>query len=278
MITWFLGIIIWYLHGKNFAVLNPAGTIAGQERRLMLITVVLGLLVVIPVYAMLFSFAWKYRESNKNARYSPEMTGNRHIEALWWGIPSVIILVLSVITWQTSHALDPFKPLNVPGKKPLVVEVVALDWKWLFIYPEQGIASINYLQFPVGTPVDFYITADAPMNSFWIPQLGSQIYAMPGMSTQLHLIANKTGSYAGSSANISGKGFAGMKFTAAASSQAEYNNWLNLAKNSPNALDSTAYHRLEQPSENNSTSLYSSVDSNLYSKILLKFMVPGQGL
>jgi len=277
MVLWFLGIVIWYLHNKNFAVLNPAGEVGHKERNLIIVTVLLGLLVVVPVYIMTFTIAWRYREGNTKAKYSPELSGNRWAEGLWWGIPSVIILVLSVITWNSSHALDPFKPL-ASAKSPVTVEVVALDWKWLFIYPKEGIASINYMRFPVGTPVDFYITADAPMNSLWIPQLGSQIYAMPGMSTQLHLIADKTGNYAGSSANISGAGFADMRFTASASSQADYDNWIALARNSGGTLDANAYHQLAKPSVSPTTPMYSSVESDLYSRVLLKYMVPGQGI
>jgi cytochrome o ubiquinol oxidase subunit 2 len=278
VVLWFLGIIAWYLHGKNFAVLNPAGQVASKERHLVIITVLLGLLVIIPVYIMTFAIAWRYREGNKKAKYSPELAGNIYAETLWWGIPTAIILVLSVIAWQSSHALDPFKPLSTPGKQPMIIEVVALDWKWLFIYPDQGVASVNYIQFPVGTPVDFYITADAPMNSLWIPQLGSQIYAMPGMSTQLHLVADKAGDYYGSSANISGAGFAGMHFTASATSQTAYNNWLQIAKSSPSQLNANTYHRLAKPSQNNPTALYSAVDNNLFENILLKYMVPGKGI
>lgn len=278
-VAWFLGVVAWYLHQKNFAVLNPAGQIAARERQLIIVTVLLGLLVVLPVYAMLFGFAWRYRESNKHSKYSPELSGNAYAEALWWGIPSAIILVLSVITWQTSHSLDPFKPLTTSGRAPVTIEAVALDWKWLFIYPAEGVASVNYAQFPVGTPIDFFVTADAPMNSLWIPQLGSQIYAMPGMSTQLHLIADKPGSYYGSSANISGDGFAGMHFIANASSQSQYDSWLKIARSSPTRLDTAVYQRLAKPSHNNPEALYSIIDGNgLYENILLKYMVPGQGV
>lgn len=276
-LIWFLGIIIWYLHGQNFQVLNPAGQVASRQRQLMLVTVALGLLVVLPVYAMTFVIAWRYREGNKKARYSPELAGNRYAETLWWAIPSAIILVLSIITWRTSHSLDPFQPLN-NGKQPIAIDVIALDWKWLFIYPKQGIASVNYVQFPVGTPVDFYITADAPMNSFWIPQLGSQIYAMPGMSTQLHLVADKAGSYAGSSANISGSGFADMRFTAAATTQQQYDAWLAQIRSSNGTLDASAYHQLEKPGTNLQPVQYAAVTGNLYNRVLLKYMVPGQGI
>jgi cytochrome o ubiquinol oxidase subunit II len=275
VIVWLVGLVVWYLRDKNFAVLNPAGEIAAQERDLLLLTVVLGLLVIIPVYIMLFTFAWRFRESNKKAKYSPDVTGNRWLETIWWGIPGIIILTLSVITWNTSHSLDPHKSIE-HSKAPLNIQVIALDWKWLFIYPQQKVASVNWVQLPVDTPVTFYITADAPMNSFWIPQLAGQIYAMPGMSTQLHLIADKTGSFEGSSANLSGKGFAGMRFTAKAGDDKEFANWLLTARHSPRTLDYAAYTTLAKPSQNDSVNLYSSVEPDLYDKVVLKYMGPKQ--
>jgi cytochrome o ubiquinol oxidase subunit II len=272
---WFVGIIAWYLHDKNFAVLNPGGSVAAKERNLMVVTALLGLLVIVPVYIMLFSFAWRYREGNKKAKFSPELSGNRWLEAIWWGIPAAIIMVLSIITWNSSHALDPHKALPVAGKPAITIQVVALDWKWLFIYPKQNVASVNWLQLPVGTPVNFIVTADAPMNSFWIPQLGSQIYAMPGMSTQLHLLADKAGYYQGSSANISGRGFAGMRFMARAGSDKEFGTWLQAARRSPLALSAGAYRNLAKQSENNPVAIYSSVEPSLYDKVVLKYMTPG---
>lgn len=275
IVLWLIGLVAWYVQGKNFAVLNPQGMVAVKERNLMIATVLLGLIVVIPVYVMLFLFAWRYREGNKKAKYSPELSGNAFAETLWWGIPSAIILTLSIITWNSSHALDPHKALNL-STKPLTIQVVALDWKWLFIYPQQNVASVNFVQLPVGTPVTFDITADAPMNSFWIPQLGGQIYAMPGMSTQLHLIADKAGAYDGSSANLSGRGFSGMRFTAQAGSQTNFTNWLETARSSSSQLNQAAYDQLSKPSENNSAALYSSVEHDLYDKIVLKYMAPGR--
>lgn len=276
VVLWFLGLMVWYLHGQNFAVLNPKGIVAYKERKLMITTVLLGLIVVIPVYIMLFGFAWRYREGNKKAKYSPNLAGNRLAEAVWWGIPLAIIGTLSVITWQSSHALDPRRALDA-NAKPMTVQVIALDWKWLFIYPEQNVASVNWVELPVGTPVTFDITADAPMNSFWIPQLGSQIYAMPGMSTQLHLMADKAGDYQGSSANLSGDGFAGMRFTAEAGSMADFNRWVGQAKRMPQTLNSNAYAQLARPSQNNPVTFYSPVEPGLYNDVLLKYMAPGRG-
>jgi cytochrome o ubiquinol oxidase subunit 2 len=224
-----------------------------------------------------FSFAWRYREGNKKAKYSPNLTGNRPAEALWWFIPSVLIVILSIVTWRATHELDPYKPLasNVPA---INVQVVALDWKWLFIYPQQHIASVNLLEFPVGTPLNFEITSDAPMNSFWIPQLGGQIYAMPGMSTQLHLMASSKGDFAGSSANISGAGFAGMDFTARATSQGSFNDWVQTVQDSPQSLSQQMYDQLARASENNPVAYYSAPANNLYNSVVDKYLEPSSEL
>jgi cytochrome o ubiquinol oxidase subunit 2 len=217
-----VAVAVIYLGSVNIPVLQPRGIVGQKERDLMYISLLLSLIVVVPVFVMLFIFSWKYREGNlKPKKYQPDWDGSRLYESVWWSIPFALIAVLAVITWSSSHDLDPFKPLSAQAP-PLEVQVVALDWKWLFIYPKQSIATVNFVEFPVNTPVDFKITSDAPMNSFWIPQLGSQIYAMPGMSTQLHLMAGKAGSYNGKSANISGKGFAGMTFTAKAASNDDF--------------------------------------------------------
>ena len=266
--------MVWYLHAKNFAVLNPKGVVASRERQLMITTVLLGLIVVVPVYVMTFVIAWRYREGNKKARYSPDLAGNVFAELAWWGIPLAIISILSVITWQSSHALDPRRALNVSAR-PMNIQVIALDWKWLFIYPSQNVASVNWVELPIGTPVTFDITADAPMNSFWIPQLGGQIYAMPGMSTKLHLVADKAGDYQGSSANLSGDGFAGMRFTAEAGTMDQFNNWVQIAKRSPRSLNVNTYDQLVKPSQYNPVARYSLADPQLFTRVLLKYMGPG---
>jgi len=273
LVTILVGGLALFLSGRNIAVLNPQGTIARQERELIIIATLLGLLVVIPVFIMTFMIAWKYRESNSSSTYSPDWDHSRLAESVWWGLPCVIIVILSVITWNSSHALDPFKPLQ-SNKIPMTIQVVALDWKWLFIYPDQNIATVNYVQFPKETPVNFEITADAPMNSFWIPQLGGQIYAMPGMSTHLHLMADGVGSYSGSSANLSGKGFAEMRFTAKSSTEADFNSWAENTKTSANKLNAITYDSLSQPSVNNSQAYYSLSDPGLYNSIIAKYMGP----
>jgi cytochrome o ubiquinol oxidase subunit 2 len=274
IVVWLFGLLAVYLHNANFAILNPAGVVAEREKRLMITTVTLGLLVIIPVFIMTAFIVLRYREGNHKAKYSPELSGNWLAETVWWVIPSLIILVLSIITWNSSHDLDPHKAL-ASSVKPLNVQVVALDWKWLFIYPDQGVASVNEVNFPVDTPVHFDITADAPMNSFWIPRLGSQIYAMPGMATHLNLMADKTGTFAGSSANISGKGFSGMDFDANAVSAVRFNDWLRTARQSPRSLDAGSYRLLAKPSSHDSVVYYSSVDARLFDKVVNKYMTPG---
>ena len=259
----------------HMGVLDPKGTIAVDERLLLFTAVGLMLLVVIPVIFLTFYFAWKYRASNTKAKYSPEFAHSTILEVVWWTIPIIIIAILAVITWVSSHRYDPYRPLdNVQGKKPLVIQVVAMDWKWLFIYPQQNIASVNFVQLPVNTPVRFFITADAPMNSFQIPQLAGQIYAMPGMQTELNVMGTENGDYPGISANYSGVGFAGMTFTARVSSQADFDAWVKKTQQSQQKLSSAVYDELAKPSENNPVAFYAPVSHDLFSNIIMKYMMP----
>lgn len=265
-----------FLLHSNIAVLNPKGTIGSQEQRLIIISTLLMLLVVIPVFIMTFTIAWKYREGNTAAKYMPDWDHHPLAEFSWWALPTLIILVLSAVAWRSSHQLDPYRPIY-SSVDPVNIQVVALQWKWLFIYPDQNIASVNYVRFPVSTPINFSITADAPMNSFWIPQLGGQIYAMSGMSTKLHLMASQTGSFNGSSANISGRGFANMSFIATSTSQADFDKWVGSVQSLPNQLSVDEYLKLAKPSDAR-LNLYSSSDPGLYNKIIMKFMMPGYRL
>jgi cytochrome o ubiquinol oxidase subunit 2 len=243
----------------------------------MITATLLMLIVVIPVFVLTAFIAWRYQEGNTKAKYTPDWDHNTILEFTWWALPLLIISILAVVAWRSSHELDPFKPVYA-ARSPITIQVVALDWKWLFIYPGQNIATVNYVQFPEKTPVNFQITSDAPMNSFWIPSLGGQIYAMSGMSTQLHLIADGVGSYNGVSANISGRGFAGMKFLAVSSTQADFDSWVGSVKQTRNYLGILQYNKLAAPSENNPASYYSSVDTGLYDHILMKFMMPNDEL
>lgn len=264
-----LGLLLWY--GQNSAVLNPHGMIGEKERSLLVIATWLMLIVVIPVFVLSLIIAWKYRANNPKAKYTPEWDRSHLIEAIWWGIPCIIVAILSVMTWQSCHELDPFRPID-NGKKPIRIQVVALQWKWLFIYPEQGIATVNFIQFPEKTPLNFEISADAPMNSFWIPRLGGQMYAMPGMNAKLYLIADQPGVFQGSSANISGEGFSGMRFLAKASSEAEFETWVQSVKNSSQTLTMEGYEQLVLPSKNVPATYYVLGQDDLYHKIIMKYM------
>jgi cytochrome o ubiquinol oxidase subunit 2 len=271
-----LAALVVYLSHSNIEVLNPKGTIAYQERRFMIYAASLSLLVVVPVFILTFVFAYKYREGNKKAKYRPNFENHLGAEFAWWAIPSVIIVVLSVIAWDGSHTLDPYKKIAYKNETPVKVEVIALDWKWLFIYPQQKIATVNTLEIPVNRPVSFALTTDAPMNSFWIPQLGGQIYAMPGMLTQLNLMATQAGSYHGESANISGAGFAGMDFMTKAVSTDDYNSWVkNTQKQATTMLNYNMYNKLARPSQNDPPSYYTLEDNNIMSQVMDKYMMSG---
>lgn len=271
-----LGALFWcamLLKGVNVAVMNPKGLIASKQRDLIITATLLMLIVVIPVFLLTIFISWKYRAGNKEAKYSPDWDHNSKAEMVWWGFPLIIILVLSIVTWKWTHDLDPFKPIQSDAK-PMTVQVVALRWKWLFIYPEHGIASVNFVQFPEQVPIKFEITSDAPMNSFWIPQLGGQIYAMPGMMSQLNLIADEQGIFSGSSANLSGKGFAGMRFVAKASSQAEFDKWVVSVQGSSQSLNREEYKRLAEPSEYNQPAFYLLQDDGLFNWSIMKYTMP----
>lgn len=258
-------------------LLDPVGQIGVDEKNLIITATLLMLLVVVTVILMTLVFAWKYRASNKNATYAPKWSHSTKIEVVIWTVPILIIIALGVITYKSTHALDPYRPIE-SDVKPVTIEVVAMDWKWLFIYPEQGIATVNKIVFPANTPVNFRITSDTVMNSFFIPGLGGQIYAMAGMQTKLHLIANKNAELDGISANYSGAGFTGMKFKAIATSQAEFDAWVSEVKASPKQLDTAEYEALTKPSQNNPVELYSSVKPNLFQTIIDKYegMKPGK--
>jgi len=269
----FLAAVLGLVSRHASPILNPQGTIAEQEKHLMIVATLLMLVVVVPVFILTFGIAWRYRADNLKPVYAPEWDNNPWAESVWWGIPCLIIGILAVITWNSSHVLDPSQAL-ASSNQPITIQVVALQWKWLFIYPGQHIATTNYVEFPENTPVHFEITADAPMNSFWIPQLGSQIYAMPGMTTQLNLMADTAGQYAGSSANLSGAGFAHMQFTAISTTAPGFDAWVTAAKKSTSHLNAAEYTNLEQPSEDTPQASYTLATPDLYDQIMMKFMMP----
>ncbi|CAN0621881.1 cytochrome bo3 ubiquinol oxidase subunit 2 [Burkholderia multivorans] len=258
------------LSGCNFDVLNPKGSIGVAEKSLIATSTWTMLIVVVPVILLTLFFAWRYRASNRSATYAPEWSHSTAIEVVIWTVPTLIILFLGILTWKTTHELDPYRPIE-SSVKPINVEVVALDWKWLFIYPDLGIATVNQLEIPVGTPVNFRITSDSVMNSFFIPQLGTQVYAMAGMQTRLHLIADEAGNYAGGSANFSGRGFSDMKFRTLAEPREQFDAWVQKVKASSDRLDMTAYGTVARPSEKTPVHYFSSVDPRLFNNIIAKY-------
>lgn len=265
--TWLL------LRDASIPVLDPQGAIAKQQRDLIVFTTLLSVVVVLPVFTLLGVIAWKYREGNKTATYTPDDDGNTWLELLWWGIPIIIIGILSVVTWVTTHRLDPYKPIssNEPAVK---VQVVALQWKWLFLYPEHGVATINEMRIPAKVPVNLEISADAPMSAFWIPSLAGQTYAMNGMTSKLSLIADKPGTFRGSNTNINGEGYARMHFnTIAEPSKDVFNRWINSIKQTNDGyLDSNNYQELAKPSKDNKVKYFELRDNGLYAEILRKYM------
>ena len=260
------------LAGCSGGVLDPKGQVGMDEKNLIILCTILMLIVVVPVIVLTLYFAWKYRASRDFEIYTPKWAHSTKIEAVVWSIPILIVISLSVITWRSTHALDPYSPLEGKGEH-LTVEVVSLNWKWLFIYPEQGIATVNELVFPANKPVAFKITSESTMNSFFIPQLGSQIYSMAGMETKLHLIADEPGTYKGISSNYSGAGFTGMKFNAIATpTEGDFNDWVASVKQAQTALTPASYEQLAKQSENNPVTYYSNVSEGLFHDIVMKYM------
>lgn len=263
---------ILLLSGCEGGVLDPKGQVGIDEKYLIVVATVLMLLVVIPVIGMTLYFAWRYREGREHEIYDPKWAHSTKIEVVVWLIPIVIIAILGTLTWYSTQELDPYKPLD-HEHEPITIQVVSLNWKWLFIYPEQGIATVNEVVFPKDVPVEFKITSDTTMNSFFIPQLGSQIYSMAGMTTRLNLIANEAGEFDGISANYSGAGFTGMKFKAIAKdSEQDFEKWVSAVKHSPATLNDNSYAQLAKHSENNPVSYYGSVDSQMFQHVVMQFM------
>ncbi len=259
------------LQGVDVALFNPKGIIAEQQLNLMIFSMLLLLVIAVPTLILLYYFAWRYRESNTKATYNPTARHSKLLVPSMWVVPSIFMLLLASVMWPATHKLEPKKSIAT-DTKPVRIQVIAMRWKWLFIYPEQDIASVNFVQVPVDTPVEFELTADeAPMSSFWIPHFGGQLYAMTGHITRLNLMADELGDYPGSSAEINGAGFSGMKFIARASSNEDFEQWVQARQQSSDALDSAAYEKLLKPSESNPTVFYSPVGADLYDKLLMKY-------
>lgn len=250
--------------------LDPSGPITLAERQLLFDAVSIMMIVVIPVFIMAALFTWYYRGTNRDARYTPNLAYYWPVEILVWGVPAAIIVWLGFHLWGGAHKLDPYKAID-KSVEPLQIEAVAQDWKWLFIYPDQRIAVVNELVFPSNTPLAIRITSDTVMNSFMIPALGGQIYAMAGMQTRLHLLSDKPGRFVGRNMQYSGRGFADQQFDAIATSKEEFDAWVAKAKASGSALDKDTYGELAKPSTKVPVTYYSDVEPNLFDSIIAKW-------
>lgn len=260
---------------KGVALLDPQGPIGQQTKDLLLITVGLGFLVIIPVIVMTIWFAVRYREGNKKATYKPHWHFSVKIEAVVWIIPIAIIVVLSYLTWVKTLELDPYRPV-ASTQAPLKVQVVSLDWNWLFIYPDQNVASINKLVIPERTPVTFDLTSDTVMTSFFIPELGSQIYVMAGMVTHLNLLADKPGTFIGHNMNFSGDGYAKMNFPTESVTADQFKAWVEQAKASPTPLSQDQFNQVSKPQSGYPVTLYSSVEPDLFNHLVSRFVADRQ--
>lgn len=265
-----LSLVLPFIGGCDYLLFDPKGPIAAEQMDLIIFSFLIMMIVVIPVFVMTIGFAIKYRANNEKSRYTPDWEHSSLIEVIVWSVPLVIIIILAIITYRTSFSLDPRKALE-SDKETLRIQVVALDWKWLFIYPEQEIAVVNELAIPVDQPVEFLITSDTVMNSFFVPQLGSMIYAMAGMENQLHLLADEEGVYRGMSANYSGFGFSGMKFDAHALNDTNFDQWVNKVKNSPDVLTKDAYLKLTTKTKDHPVEYYSSVNPLMFNRIIERY-------
>ena len=261
------------LSGCSEGVLDPKGPIAAAEREILFNSLAIMLAIVIPTILATLGIAFWFRSSNRRARYRPDFTYSGRLELLVWSIPAMTVLLVGGVAWIGAHELDPRKPI-ASGVEPIRVQVVSLDWKWLFIYPDQGIASVNHLVVPVGTPVSFELTSSGVMNSFFVPQLGSQIYTMAGMVTRLHLQADHEGTYPGLSANYSGEGFADMRFTVDAVPPEAFAQWIDAARSAGPMLDAGTYAALAKPSSAVAPLTYRSVAPDLFNGILGSAMHP----
>jgi len=260
---------------SSMMVMDPKGPVGADQRDLILISTILCAIVLVPVIVLTAWIVWRYRDKPDNkAAYMPTWSHNTKAEITWWAIPIVVIGVLAIITVKYTYALEPSKPLE-SKKEPLVIQATSLDWKWLFTYPEEGIATVNYIKIPEDRPIKFQLTSDAPMNSFWIPQLGGQMYTMSGMNMTLFLQADEPGSYYGSGANFSGPNFADMRFQVDATSDDDFNKWVSEVKSGSTALTLEGYEKLAEPSSSD-VQTFNSFPEGLFDKIVNKYVV-GEG-
>lgn len=276
--------LLFFLCGCSGPVFDPAGDIAREQRDIILFSTALMLLIIVPVIVLIIVFAWRYRKG-RGATYDPHFDHSTPLELAIWSAPLMIIIALGALTWSSAHLLDPFRPLtsraqaagqaDAAARKPLVVQVVSLDWKWLFIYPEQGVATVNELVLPVNREVRFDITSSNMMNTFYSPTLAGMIYAMPGMQSQLHAVLRRTGDFDGYSANYSGAGFSDMHFRLKGVDESGFARWLAAARGGNHALQLADYRALARPSERVPVIRYSQVAPDLYRRILERCVDPG---
>jgi cytochrome o ubiquinol oxidase subunit 2 len=259
----------------NAPILDPKGPIALAERDILFRAFAIMMVVVIPVFVMAFRFAWRFRASNRQAPYDPNWM-SRRIDAITWIVPSLIVVSVGAHVLIYTFQLDPYRPIDA-ATEPLEIQVVAQDWKWLFIYPEQRIAALNEMAMPAGVPIRLSITSDTVMNSFFIPALGGQIYAMAGMRTELNLLADSAGRFVGRNTQYSGDGFADQQFAAVAMSEEDFDAWVAHATASPDRLDAAAYGEIAKPSIAEPVAYYSAVEPDLFVRIIRKYDRSGAG-
>lgn len=259
---------------KRAAVLDPKGPIALAERDLLFDAFCVMMIVIVPVIILTLWFAWRYRASNTNAQYAPTWANSVKLDAFVWSIPAIIVIALGVLLWRSTYKLDPYRPIENAGPA-IEVQVVAQDWKWLFIYPEQGIAVVNQLAFPAGRPVSLRITSDTVMNSFYVPQLAGQIYAMAGMQTRLQLLADQPGKFVGRNSQYSGGGYSDQHFEVLSLSQGDFDAWVAKAKQAPGRLDAQTYPAQAARSRAVPITYYSAVEPSLYDQIIAKYRHSG---
>ena len=257
-------------------MLDPQGPVGAANRTILLDSLAIMLAIVVPTILATIGVAWWYRASNKRARYLPTWSFSGKVELVVWSIPLLVILLLGGVTWIGSHELDPAKPLE-STVAPLEIEVVSLDWKWLFIYPKERVALVNQLVIPAGVPVHFRLTSASVMNAFFIPQLGSMIYTMNGMATELWLLANAPGTFRGLSSHYSGEGFSDMNFEVRAVPADQFAGWVATTRGDGTALDEAAYSKLARPSVKVAPSAFGAVDPDLFKKIVTLALPPGSG-
>ncbi|MHA7967539.1 ubiquinol oxidase subunit II [Paenibacillus sp. CAU 1782] len=261
---------------EQYIVLDPKGPIGQSQKELIIITTLLCAIIIVPVLILTAVIVWRYRDRpNRKASYQPHWEHSTKLEVTWWAIPIVIIGIIGVVTVNYTYLLEPSRPIE-SEKQPITIQATSMDWKWLFTYPDEDIATVNYIKFPEGVPIRFQLTADTAMNSFWIPQLGGQLYSMSGMAMTLYLQADEQGSYYGSGANFNGKDFAQMTFTADAVSQEEYDKWVSDIKGDSPALTMDGYESLTDPGRSD-VQLFSSFPEGLFDKIVTQYVEEGGG-